>query len=60
VGSWEPSFRLWSQLSWEPRAGRELRMEVEAYDTRAGAGLVPDAASWRWGSLAFGMRYAVR
>jgi tetratricopeptide (TPR) repeat protein len=60
AGGWEPAFRLWSQLARELRPGRELRLEAEAYDTRAGAALVPEAGGWRWGSLALGMRYAVR
>lgn len=60
AGKWQPAFRLWSQLSWSIRPGRELRLEAEAYETRAGPTLAPTAAGWRWGSVALSLRTAIR
>lgn len=60
VGGWEPAFRLWSQLSWSLSPGRELRLEAEAYETRAGAAIAPTADGWRWGSLGLSFHTAIR
>lgn len=59
-GEWERAFRVWSLLSWTIRPGRELRLETEAYETRAGAALAPTAQGWRWGSVGLSFRAAVR
>jgi tetratricopeptide (TPR) repeat protein len=59
-GGWERAFRFWSLVSWTVSPGRELRLEAEAYDTRAGAALTPTAEGWRWGSVGLAFRAAVR
>jgi hypothetical protein len=58
--SWKPAFRLWSMVAWELDSGGELRLEAEAYDTRAGTAIVPDAAAWRWGSISTSIRMPLR
>ena len=51
AGDWARALRLWSQATWWLSPAAALRVEAEAYDTRAGEVVVAEGAAWRWGSL---------
>jgi hypothetical protein len=51
AGSWGRALRLWSQTSWWVSSAAAIRIEAEAYDTRAGDVVAADGSGWRWGSL---------
>lgn len=50
AGDWARALRLWSQATWWLTPAAALRVEAEAYDTRAGEVVVAEGA-WRWASL---------
>ncbi|MBI1956667.1 MAG: hypothetical protein HYS38_09765, partial [Acidobacteria bacterium] len=57
-GRWRPSLRAYALLSFPFRPGRELRFEIEGYDTQAGPVVAP-TASWKYGSAAVSFRWAL-
>ncbi|MBI4544930.1 MAG: hypothetical protein HY703_07045, partial [Gemmatimonadetes bacterium] len=58
-GAWQPAFRLWSMLALGLQPGRELRLELEGYDTRAGAE-VAATPGWRYGAASLSLRWALQ
>ena len=57
--SWSAAYRAWTELAFPLAPGRELRLEVEAYDARIGSELAPNG-QWRFGSAALTLRWALR
>ncbi|MBI4460118.1 MAG: tetratricopeptide repeat protein [Acidobacteria bacterium] len=55
-GPWRASLRGYALLSFPLRAGRELRFEIEGYDTQAGPVVAP-TAGWKYGSAAVSFRW---
>jgi hypothetical protein len=59
MGDWTPSFRFWALAQVTLAPGRDLRFEVEAYDTQL-APVAATTSSWRYLSGTIGLRWAVR
>jgi hypothetical protein len=57
-GSWKMALRGYALAAYRLSPGRELRLELEGYDTRAGAIAVP-TAGWKYGSLSLSLRWAL-
>ncbi|MBI4460923.1 MAG: tetratricopeptide repeat protein, partial [Acidobacteria bacterium] len=57
-GPWRPSLSAYALLSFMLRPGRELRFEMEGYDTQAGPVVAP-TASWKYGSAAVSFHWAL-
>lgn len=60
AGAWRRALRLWSQLSWDLGRARELRLELDGYDTMAGEMVGASTGGWRYGSAALGLRWPMR
>ncbi|HET9984167.1 MAG TPA: tetratricopeptide repeat protein [Longimicrobiales bacterium] len=60
TGAWRRALRLWSQLSWDLGRARELRLELDGYDTLAGEIVGASTGGWRYGSAALGVRWPLR
>ena len=58
-GPWRPAFRGYGLISFKLRPGRELRFEVDTYDTQASAVAAP-GPGWRYASMTASLRWAVR
>lgn len=59
MGSWSGSFRLWTMSSVALRPGRDLVLEIEAYDAPLAVVAATTSASWRWGSASLSLRWAL-
>lgn len=59
MGAWSGSFRLWTLSSVALQPGRELVLEVEAYDAPLAAVAATTSASWRWASATVSLRWAL-
>lgn len=59
VGSWQPSFRIYSQAYWHLSPGRYLGLELEGHDSQIAPQGLPTAQRWRYGSLALSIRWAL-
>lgn len=61
---WRRALRLWSLLSWAVRPGREVRLEVEGYESVLGEAPAPDGgadpAAWRYGSARLSLVWSLR
>jgi len=57
-GAWRRSLRAYGMFSFPLRPGRELRLELEGYDTQAGP-LVAPTSGWKYGSVAVSFRLAL-
>ena len=58
VGGWSPAYRLWSEVAVPLAPGRELRLELEGYDSRIGSD-VATSAGWHFGSALIALRWAL-
>ena len=56
-GEWERALHAWSQVSWAFAARSELRLELDAYDTRVGEVVAVAPAGWRSGSVALSLSW---
>ena len=56
---WSAALRAWSELVFPLAPGRELRVELEAYDSSIGGDLGP-SGQWRYGSASLSLRWALR
>ena len=56
---WSAAYRAWTELAFSLAPGRELRLELEAYDARIGSELAPNG-KWSYGSAALSIRWALR
>ncbi len=59
LGSWHSAFRLWATSSVALQPGRDLVLEVEAYDAPLATVAAVTSASWRWGSASLSLRWAM-
>jgi len=59
VGSWRGAFRLWGFSTLRLQPGRDLVLEVEAYDAPLATAAAVTSASWRWGSASVSLRWAL-
>jgi hypothetical protein len=59
AGPWKPTYRVWSEVALPLAPGRELRMELEGYDSRIGSDLATSAA-WRFGAVAITLHWTLR
>jgi hypothetical protein len=59
LGAWRGAFRLWALSSIALRPGRDLVLEVEAYDTALATAAAVTSESWRWGSASVSLRWAM-
>ncbi|HWP36346.1 MAG TPA: tetratricopeptide repeat protein [Gemmatimonadales bacterium] len=58
MGDWKPALRLWGLTQVTLSPGRNLRLEVEAYDTQV-APLAATTGAWRYLSTSLGLRLAL-
>ena len=56
-GSWSPAYRAWSELALPVATGRELRLELEAYDSRIGE--IAGTGHWRYLSVSLGLHWVL-
>jgi hypothetical protein len=56
-GSWRPAFRGYALVLFQLQPGRELRFEVDSYNTQAGAVAAP-TSGWYYGSVSATLRWA--
>jgi len=59
VGAWRGAFRLWALSTLQLLPGRDLVLEVEAYDAPLATAAAVTSASWRWGSASLSLRWAL-
>lgn len=59
MGGWSGAFRLWTMSSVALQPGRDLVLEVEAYDAPLAALAATTSANWRWGSATVSIRWAL-
>jgi hypothetical protein len=59
VGSWRGAFRLWGFSTFRLHPGRDLVLEVEAYDAPLAAAAPVTSANWRWGAASLSLRWAL-
>ena len=57
-GSWRPALRGYALMSLRVRPGRELRLELDGYNSQAGPALVP-TSGWKYGSVAASFRWSL-
>jgi tetratricopeptide (TPR) repeat protein len=57
-GHWGPAFRGYALLSFQLQPGRELRFEIDSYNTHAGPVVVP-TPGWKYGSVTTSFRWAI-
>jgi Tfp pilus assembly protein PilF len=58
-GRWAPVFRGYALLSFRLQPGRELRFEIDSYNTHAGPVVVP-TPGWKYGSVTASLHWAIR
>ena len=59
MSPWSGAFRLWTMSSFALQPGRDLVLEVEAYDAPLAAAAATTSASWRWGSASVSLRWSI-
>ncbi len=59
VGSWRGAFRLWALSSVRLQPGRDLVLELEAYDAPLASAAAVTSGGWRWGSASLSLRWAM-
>ncbi len=59
MGAWRSAFRFYALSSVALAAGRDLRLEVEAYDAPLATVAAVTAQGWRWGSASLSLRWAL-
>jgi hypothetical protein len=57
-GKWRPALRGYSLLAFRLTPGKELRFEVDGYNTQAGPVAAP-TSGWKYGSLSASFRWAL-
>lgn len=57
-GSWGPALRGYAMASFRLQPGREIRFEVDGYNTMAGSVAAP-SSGWRYGSFSASLRWAL-
>jgi hypothetical protein len=60
VGSWRGAFRFWAHSNLRLQPGRDLVLEVEAYDAPLAAAAAVTSEGWRWGSVSLSLRWALK
>jgi hypothetical protein len=56
---WRPAFRLTALAGWEITPATELRIELDANDSRATGVLAPAGSAWRSGSVSTSLRVRI-
>lgn len=59
LGSWRGAFRLWALSNLRLLPGRDLLLEVEAYDAPLATVAAVTSEGWRWGSASLSLRWAL-
>lgn len=59
MGAWDSALRGWAMLAWALAPGRQLTVEVEAYDSRVTDAVVTTTDRWRYASVIAGFRVAL-
>lgn len=59
MGSWDRALRGWGMLGWTVAPGRQLTLEVEAYDSRITDAVVVITDRWRYVSVTANLRIAL-
>lgn len=59
AGSWRGAFRLWARSDVRLQPGRDLVLEVEAYDAPLATAAAVTSEGWRWGSASLSLRWAL-
>jgi hypothetical protein len=55
-GVWRPAMRGYGLFSFQLRPGKEVRIELDGYNTQAGPVAAP-SSSWKYGSISAGFRW---
>jgi hypothetical protein len=58
TGAWSPAFRGWGDLALPLAPGREIHLQLEAYDASIGSE-VSTAGRWKYISAALALRWAM-
>ncbi|MBI2535615.1 MAG: tetratricopeptide repeat protein [Gemmatimonadetes bacterium] len=59
AGSWRGAFRLWALSSLRLQPGRDLVLELEAYDAPLATAAAVTSEGWRWGSASLSLRWGL-
>lgn len=59
VGAWRGAFRLWALSNLRLQPGRDLVLELEAYDAPLASAATVTSEGWRWGSASLSLRWAM-